>query len=212
MRRADVLITVALASLALGGCMRIYPDPELPDVVTQWDEIDCRPGTGKVVVALVGSTRTEVTVPCSDLGVTFADVAREQYRVEAFIQDDTGEAFSRSDSEIDLRNGVDETVYLYFGGGANFRVSWVFADGATCESLDVDLMYLRFMETSGALMYETFTGCSFTPYFGMVPDGTYTLILYARTINGNVAMSAETPEFEIVDPDLTDLGVLTLSR
>ena len=56
MRRADVLITVALASLALGGCMRIYPDPELPDVVTQWDEIDCRPGTGKVVVALVGST------------------------------------------------------------------------------------------------------------------------------------------------------------
>jgi hypothetical protein len=210
LRRGDVLVGIAVVSVALGGCMRIYSDPELPDVVTEWSDVDCRPGTGNVVVALIGTTRTEVTVPCTDLGVTFADVAREQYRVEAFLEDSAGEPFSRSDGEVDLRNGFDETVFLYFGGIANYRVSWNFSDGATCESIDADFMNLRFTETDGALTFEDFAPCMRTPHFGRVPDGSYTLVITAIKTSGTVAMSAESEDFSIMDPDLTDLGVITL--
>lgn len=215
MRRGDVLVAVAVASLTLGGCMRIYPDPELPDVVTEWSDVDCRPGTGNVVVALIGTTRTEVTVPCADLGVTFADVAREQYRVEAFLEDTTGEPISRSDGEVDLRNGFDETVSLYFGGFGGFsnvRVSWNFTNGDTCESIDAELMNLRFTGTNGALPFEDFAPCVLTPHFGTVPDGTYTLVITALDMRGTVARSAESEEFEIMGPELIDLGIITLSR
>ncbi|MBL0219514.1 MAG: hypothetical protein IPQ07_37305 [Myxococcales bacterium] len=71
MRRVDRL---ALAALGLTGCMRIYPDPELPDVTVLWGEQDCRDGTGNVAITLTGvdtpSTAT-TTVPCTDHTVAF---------------------------------------------------------------------------------------------------------------------------------------------
>src|ERR1051325_8713627 len=80
-----------VAVIALGGCMRIYPDPDLPDVEVSWTKDDCAPGTGDVVVSLVGvdtpSYRSDVTVACNTLKTTYNDVARERYRVEGQLLD-----------------------------------------------------------------------------------------------------------------------------
>ena len=214
MRRVDRLAAFAAASVALGGCMAIYPDPELPDVIVRWYGEDCRPGTGAVAMALVGvdtTSRAEVTVPCADLTTTFADVARERYRFEGLLQDDSGEAFSRSDAEVDLRDGFDERVDLYFGAFSNFRVAWAFDMGATCESLGADGISLRFSDPDMTPAFQTFAACSQTPFFGTFPGGTYTLGLRAFAGTTTVATSPESEEFEIADPDLTDLGVVTLS-
>jgi hypothetical protein len=214
LRRVDRLTGIVAASLALGGCMVIYPDPELPDVVARWFEGDCRPGTGNVAMALVDfatDSRSELAVPCTDLTATFADVARERYRFEALLLDDGGEAFSRSDTEADLRDGFDEQVDLYFGAFSNFRVAWVFDMGATCESLGADGMSILFSNPDMSPAFQSFAACGQTPFFGMFRDGTYTLRLRAYAGTTLVATSPESEEFEIADPELTDLGVITLS-
>lgn len=205
---------VVTAIVALGGCMVIYPDPELPDVVARWYEEDCRPGLGNVAIALVDfdtESRVEVTVPCTDLTASFVDVARERYRVEAFLQDTGGDAFSRSDAEADLRDGFDERVDLYFGAFSNFRVAWAFAMGATCESLGAEAMSIRFSNPDMTPAFQTYAACAQTPFFGQYPDGTYTLRLEAMAGTTPVATSPESEEFEIADPELTNLGVVTLS-
>lgn len=214
LRRVDRLAAFAAASLALGGCMVIYPDPELPDLKATWFEDDCRSGTGNVAMTLVGldaTTRTEVAVPCTDVAFTFVDVARERYRVEAVLQDDRGEVFSQSGTEADLRNGFDERIDLYFGAFSNFRVGWTFAMGATCTSLGVNQMGLRFSSPEGIAMFEMLGWCELTPHLGSVPDGTYTLGVRAYSSTGVVATSPESKEFEIAEPGLTDLGIVTLS-
>ena len=54
MRRTERFAAFAFLSLALGGCMVIYPDPELPDVVARWYEDDCHADSSNVVMTLAG--------------------------------------------------------------------------------------------------------------------------------------------------------------
>lgn len=198
----------------LAGCMRIYPDPELPDVRVEWFEDDCRPGTGNIAMALIAvetDARIEVTVPCANLAASFVDVPRELYRFEARLLYGDGEAFSRSDAEVDLRDGFDEEVSLYFGGFSNLRVAWAFDMGATCQSLGATGMELTFSFPDATLAFATLVPCELTPHFGSYPDGVYTLRLRALAGGTTVASSTESDEFEIIDPELTDLGEATLS-
>ena len=163
LRRAELLAAFAVA---LGGCMRIYPDPELPDVKVTWFEDDCQPGTGDISITLIGmdsDVRIPLTAPCSDLEATLVDVARERYRFEALLEGDDGEVFSRYDSLIDLRDGIDERVDMYFGGFSNFRVAWTFEGGATCESLGAEGISLTFTYPDRSPAFQSFVYCELTP-------------------------------------------------
>lgn len=194
--------------------MRIYPDPELPDVKVTWYEDDCSRGSGDVSMTLIGmdsDVRVPLTVPCSDLKTTLVDVARERYRFEAFLQGEDGEALSRNDSLIDLRDGIDERIDLYFGGFANFRVAWTFDMGATCESLGAEAIALTFSYPDRSPAFQSYVYCELTPFLGRFPGGTYTLQLRAVKGSTTVASSPESDEFEILEPDLTDLGTVTLT-
>jgi len=210
LRRAE---RVAALAVVLGGCMRIYPDPELPDVEVTWYEDDCFEGTSDITMTLIGldtESRVPLTVPCSDLKATFVDVARERYRFEAFLEDEDGEVFARNDTLIDLRDGIDEVVGLYFGAYSNFRVAWTFDMGATCESLERG-MALTFSYPDRTLAFQTAVPCLLTPYFGRFPAGTYTVQLSAFDGPTTVATAPESDQFELFEDELTDLGTVTLS-
>lgn len=212
MRRAELLVLAA----GLGGCMKIYPDPELPDVTVDWGADDCRQTTRDVVVTLTGlddesSTRTE-TVPCTDLKVTIADVRRERFRVEGALLDLAGNPFiTANGGEVDLRNGFDQSAGLYFEGFSNFRVSWAFSSG-TCESLSAIGMgvYFSTPDEPDREAYET--SCSFPPFSANVPAGIYTVQLRALTETLQVvAVSPETAPVEIREGGFRDLGTQQLT-
>jgi hypothetical protein len=210
LRRADVLAMSTLLAALAGGCMRIYPDPELPDLEVTWFEGDCRPGTGDVVVTLIGldeDTRDERTVACSAASTTFEDVPRQRYRIEGVLLDDSGATFVDGLQEVDLRNGLDSTVYLYFGAVANFRVAWTFDMGATCTSLGAELIEVAFLP-SGFTSYAT---CFEGAYFGSPGNGTYTVILRAIAADAVVAVSPESAPFTLMSPLFTDIGTLALT-
>jgi hypothetical protein len=209
--RIELIACVA----ALGGCMKIYPDPELPDVEVEWYDIDCRDGEGDVALTLIGvddtTLRNQLTVPCSDLKATFKDVARQRYMLEGSLLDDTGVEFNRSPQmEIDLRNGIDEIAYLYFGGFSNFRIEWTFDMGATCGSLAVDGIQIEFA-TEGQALYHAGTYCQGTPHFGSAPDGIYTVTVRATANGTTVAVSPELPDVLIDFDTFSDLGTVVLT-
>jgi hypothetical protein len=99
--------------------MKIYPDPELPDIDVEWSEPDCDDGAVDVALSLIGvddpALRQEQTIPCADLNATFADVSRQRHRIEARLLDGQGAELNMAEYEVDLRDGLDETAYLYFG-------------------------------------------------------------------------------------------------
>lgn len=201
-----------LGALALGGCMRIYPDPELPDVDVVWFEGDCRDGTGDVVLTLTSlesdATRA-IQLPCMDYGYTFADVPRERFNMRGELYTANGEVFSRWNEEVDLRHGADKEVYLLFGGGANFRVSWEFDMGATCESIGAVIMSIDFL----AVDYSLYARCQDTPFFGFPGNGTHSVQLRALTEEGEaLAISPVSPEFTLMSFDqLVDIGTMILT-
>ncbi len=209
MRRADLFVALVVAA-AGSGCMRIYPDPELPDLEVTWFDGDCQASPGDVVVTLIGlddDTREERTVACTDGATTFEDVARQRYRVEGALLDENGGTFIDSDQDVDLRNGLDATVYLFFGGGATFRVAWTFDMGATCQSLGAELMEIQFLPAA----LTSYVACNDGVYFGFPGSGMFTVVLRAIDADAVVAMSPESAPFTVMPPFFTDIGSLTLT-
>lgn len=194
--------------------MRIYPDPELPDVDVEWFEGDCRPGTGDVAISLIGvddpALRTDVTVPCADLQATFEDVARERFRLIGTLRDLDGEVFSNSWADLDLRDGLDERASLYLGAFANFRVGWAFDLGASCESLGADAVLIDLI--SGPMSgFGTGAPCELSPHLTNVPFGVYTITLRAIAGEAIVAVAPDLADVVIDADALTDLGTVVLT-
>jgi hypothetical protein len=191
--------------------MRIYPDPDLPDVKVSWYEEVCAEDAGDVVVALVGldsSSRVEKTAPCVGPDVVFEDVPREQFRVEATLLDTAGNTLVQATWDADLRDGIDEKVELYFNPYSTFRVAWTFDAGESCASLGAEVMAIELLPSTEQLVYAD---CRDTPYYGYVRNGTYTMRLRAESATATVAVSAESAPFTLSSLDVTDLGTLTLS-
>jgi hypothetical protein len=205
---------VWFAVLALGGCMKIYPDPELPDVDVAWFESDCRAG-GVVVLTLIGvdntSFRSERTVPCADLKAEFADVARERYRIEAALHSEAGAEVSTYEEELDLRNGLDERADLFFGFFSSLRVGWTFDMGATCESLDAESMLLQFTGTTFPEPFQTVELCARGLAFPSLPDDTFTVVATAMTRDmAAVAVSPPSAEFTVEGESFVQVVVVLM--
>jgi hypothetical protein len=188
--------------------MRIYPDPELPDVSVEWIDQDCRKGDEMVTVTLDGidsMTHAEVAVPCTELKAVFKDVKRERYRIAAQLREAAGAVISDQMYDVDLRDGLDETTLLYFGAFDDFRVAWTFENGATCASLGAREVRVS-MSDQFALNYP----CEIGRANGNAPDGDFTVTLTAYNSAGTVAESA--PQDVTIDStQLTNLGTFTLS-
>lgn len=209
---ARTSLVLAVPAVLGGGCMKIYPDDELPDIVASWEDFDCREGTGDVRVAMrdfEGGVVSEVTVACSALLVRFEDVAREQYRVEGTLLDLDGEVYSRNQFEVDLRDGISERLSLYFDAFSNFRYAWTFESG-TCatngiEGVALDVAYLD----SPTFEVIFVTGCQFAPAFWTLPEGHHRVRLRGRASFVTLALSPIV-EVDITRDEVTDVGDLVL--
>lgn len=189
--------------------MKIYPDPELPDIKVEWYDADCQPGSGDVVVALDGiddpSEHAEISAPCTDLKIEFPDVARERYRITGTLLDTAGTPLGGEGQVADLRNGIGARVSLYFG---NIRVAFGFESGVTCESLDAMFAGARF--TLGGQSFIGQSDCSSGAVFTRLQDGMFTVGVYAFDEDFRVVASSETIEVEVAPDRLTNVGPLTL--
>ena len=212
MRRAELY--VCPIALAVSACMKIYPDPELPDVVVDWADTDCNPDA-IVALSLVGvdtpTLRTDVDVACEAWKYTFADVARERFHVDGALWED-GEVVANHIYEVDLRSGVSDTAYLYFGEGGyfSFKVAWTFDLGSSCESVGANAVDIVFSVPEGVAFAYT-APCSTGMLRGFAPDGTYTVRAVATAAGIPVAVSPPTPELTWADYELMDIGTLVLS-
>jgi hypothetical protein len=203
-------LSIALTSVLLASCMRIYPDPELPDVEVSWYDGDCDEDTGDVVVALVGvdsPSRVEMTSGCTGPDVVFEDVKRERYRVEATMLHPDGTLYLESAWDADLRDGIDEKVDLYFNRYASFHVAWTFDMGASCASLGADAIALHLLPDGD----QIYADCRDTPYIGYTSLGKYTMQLRAVAGPQTVAISPESAPFMLTPFAPTEIGTLTLS-
>lgn len=197
----------------LAGCMRIYPDPELPDIEVTWYVDDCGEGS-RVELALVGldnGSRVEASAPCDGDGAkaVFADLTRQRYRIDADLFDADGQLVSTTLDEPDLRNGIDHDVELYFSTSSSYQVRWTFDMGASCASLAADSILIDLLPDP---FLQSITSCAEGSYYGYAQNGTYTLRLYAISDFGTVvATSPESAPFTLFSPAPADLGLITLS-
>jgi hypothetical protein len=204
-----------LALASLGGCMRIYPDPELPDVEVGWFEQDCVGGNGDVTITLNGvddtSEHYEMAAPCSDSKATFKDVSRQRFHISGQIVDRMGAVRSMSDADVDVRNGFDERAYLSFATASNFIVQWTFDMGATCESLGAIEVGVDFSQ-AGQVQYEYDGYCPMAWMTGSASPGVYDVSLFAFTpSNTIVATSAPIAAVPIVNGTPRDIGTIVLT-
>lgn len=194
--------------------MKIYPDPELPDVKVEWSE--CRPDTPDVHIRLEGidnaASTTEVTVACADMKATVADVRRERFHVTGELLDAAGNMFVSADGgEVDLRNGFNKTTSLYFDAFANVRVTWTFSSGS-CDSLGASDMGIFFSTPDEPEAYLISRACVIPPITGTAPAGIYTAQLRAfRPDLRVVAVSPTFGPFEVTDDGFVDLGTQTVT-
>ena len=199
--------------------MRIYPDPELPDVKVEWfTGSDCLAASDHIVVSLSsGDPAVEVgaaMAPCADAGLRIANVARERYHVAAKLEDAAGVMLGDYEQDIDLRDGLNERVSAFFGRGFDslVRGAWTFDMAASCESLSATEVTLLFA-TAGEPAFASVTeACSAGIVLQSVPlQGTF--VVRARAIAGAVVVAAapDTAPVTLSRAQLTELGTLVLS-
>jgi len=210
---------LALAFALLAGCMKIYPDPELPDVEVSWFAIDCGFGPSTITIELNGidtpSTHLAQTAPCAldtEASLAYPDLARERYSIAGSVLDTNNQPVSRAESyeDIDLRNGNDITTSLFFDTLNDISVSWTFADEtATCESLAVETVQVRFTP-QGKPGFTVERPCSLGAYFGGTAAGVYTVSARALSSGTTIATSPESAPITVDEHNFIDVP-LTLT-
>lgn len=211
----------ALGALSLGGCMRIYPDPELPDVLVKWEpEFTCEEDDERVVVSLSSvEPAAEVgtaTVPCEDGSVRFDDVERIAYRVLARLEDQAGVVLGGDEREIDLRDGISEQIDAYFGRTpeSNLRVEWAFDMGASCQSLGATRVVTIANMVGGGPFFFNDGACTIGVLMGVIPvEGTYTVRAWAIADEDGrtVAAAPASAPFAVSRDEIAEPAPLTLS-
>lgn len=202
-------LKLALA-VALAGCMRIYPDPELPDLEIEWDP--CEDGARDVEITIVDQESGDSLVrvePCEVERFTLEDVKRHRYQLHGRLLASDGTTIATAYNEVDLRNGFDESSYMYFGSSAYFRVAWEFDIGASCQSLGAELVLIDIFAVEGDSTYTTF--CEAGIWLGYPFGQTIQVQLRALADEQTVAISPRTGDLMLDPPLLTDAGTLTLT-
>lgn len=196
--------------------MRIYTDPELPDVKVTWFDGTCNADIGDAALSMTGVDDTtehhEMTVPCTALGATFVNVSRQRFHITGQLLDTSGGVYNAAEAEVDLRNGFDESVDLYFGAFDNYRIAWTFDMGATCGSIGADAVGIQFSQ-NGQVMFENDYPCPFGVSTGSAMKGVYTVGAEAFSFNGPTRAVAlqPIPNAVITPGSQIDLGTIVLT-
>jgi hypothetical protein len=205
---------IEIACIALvAGCMRIYPDPELPDIDVEWPTGDCQENT-IVSVSIEGlddpTVKRSLMLRCREATTTFEDVDRQRYKLVGSVIDDVGEEHN-SEWELDLRDGLNEHAYLYFGELPDFFITWEFEGGASCDSLGVVSVVIRFM-IAGEQRFAHPARCDASSAAGHAPMGVYDVAARGYDMNNSpIATSSIVPNVTIVPGSFASLGTLVLA-
>lgn len=193
--------------------MRIYPDPELPDI--QLDvSADCESASEILInlVAVDDGTLTEHVLPCTDQQrIMLEDIPRKLYRVDGALLGADGGILSTTSGEVDLRNGFDEEAYIYFDSSPYLRVGWDFEGGASCASLGVDTVAVDFDFPEDGYGYSIELSCGFGEFLGYPYGSMISFQLRGISRRKTVAASVRTSVYTLDPSDgLSDIGTLTL--
>ncbi|HVK72510.1 MAG TPA: hypothetical protein VM734_04295 [Kofleriaceae bacterium] len=213
-------LAALLAGLAgAAGCMRIYPDPELPDVIAEWTD-ECGPDGVTVRIEAVATDGTVVTqdAPCADGEVRVEDLDRTWHTITAVLLDAGDVVLGRAPpAEVDLRAGLSRRAFLWqFARSEGFyRVAWTFAGGDTCASLGVDNVMIDLRNDETISSAGGWCAAGKLDYFVPVQAGTYTVQAFAVRTTDFVTIAASEPRADVVIPDrgvVVDLGTIALAR
>jgi hypothetical protein len=210
-----------LLVVATTGCMRIYPDPELPDVVVEWLP-ECDDGGVTVRLEAVAADGTVVSqdVPCGEGTGRVEDLARTRHHVSGALLDASGEVLGRTTpEEVDLTEGHSVRTYVsYFARDHSFfRLAWTFRGGDTCASLAATSVVLDFEAGDGgesSVSHAGWCAAGATEYLPSVLGGTYAVRAFALRDDGTaVAVSGTREGVEIPDRGaVAELGTVELTR
>jgi len=214
----DRRLAVLLAGAA--GCMRIYPDPELPDVIVEWVN-DCGDDGVTARVDIVSSDGTKVSrdAACADGKVRVEDLERTSHTITASLLDVDGGLLGRTlPFEVDLRGGYSRRGYLseFTRDHSFYRVAWTLDGGDTCASLDATWMLIDVRNDE--LANRDGGPCAdggMLDHFAPIEPGTYTLQIFALRRGDLAAIAASEPRPNVVIPDrgaVVDLGTIALTR
>jgi hypothetical protein len=203
-----------LVALGASGCMKIYPDPELPDAKFEWFTGDCD-ATAEMSISITGvddpTEHHEVTAVCSDEKTTIKDVSRQRYTVTAQTLDEMGNVKMGVSDVLDLRNGYDRTAYIYFGSFSDFIAIWRFDMGATCASVGANLVNIEFYVDN---QFRTASGqtCTDGMLFSSGEPGVYSVIARAMDYETLETFAISQPQSGVVlGNGLVTIGPLLLT-
>jgi hypothetical protein len=217
-RRLASLLLVAAA-----GCMRIYPDPELPDVIVEWLP-ECGDDGVTVRLEAVGADGAVVgsDVACADGKGRIEDLARGRQRITGVLLDAGGEVLGRAlPVEVDLTAGHSVRTYVSsFARDESFVwTSWAFSGGDTCQSLRVGRIILDYVSedvgASGTLEVGWCGDEEELQFYSSLDGGTYTVQAFALSSADGSAIAASEPRAGVVIGDggvVVDLGTFELTR
>jgi hypothetical protein len=215
-RRLAVLIPGLLAGAT--GCMRIYPDPELPDVIVEWP-MDCGDDGVTVRLEAVAADGTLISrdATCGAGQVRIEDLERARYTINASLLDASGGVLGRSyPSDVDLTKGLSRRTYVYeFVRDRSFyRVAWTFNGGDTCQTLGATTILVSLRNDDSQADGRVPCDSDIVDYFAPVAAGTYTLQLFAQR-DDDAAVAASERRTNVVIPDhgaSVDFGTIALAR
>jgi hypothetical protein len=214
---------LALLLVAAAGCMRIYPDPELPDVIVEWLP-ECGDDGVTVRLEAVGDDGVVVTsdVACADGKGRIEDLTRGPQRITGALLDARGEVLGRAlPAEVDLTAGHSVRTYVssFARDEAFVRTGWAFSGGDTCESLRIGWIVLDYVSEdlgeSGTLEVGWCADEEELQFFATVDSGTYTMQAFALGGDDGSAVAASEPRPGVVIGDrgaVVDLGTFQLTR
>jgi len=212
-------LRLAVLFAATVGCMRVYPDPELPDVIVEWPDTCGDDGvTVRIDVVSADGSAISRDATCADGSVRVEDLERTSQTITASLLDASGGVLGRAmPSEVDLRAGHSRRTYLpeFARDHSFYRIAWTFEGGETCASVDATTMLIDLQNGERALWDGGPCAGGTLGYPVPVEPGTYTLQLFARRAGDDAAVAASQPRPDVIIPDrgvLVDLGAIALTR
>jgi hypothetical protein len=214
-----VVSATALAILLVASCMRIYPDPDLPDLKVEWQ--GACPPDATIAVELVPLGEQPkgafaASAPCADQRMVVADVERAKLRVVGVVHDASGALVTQSFAEIDTRDGNSKRASLFFEDPelGHVALAWTFAVGETCASLAAVNIEVTFLseEMSSRSILLGFCDEGRLSNGEAVEAGVYSVEVLARgRANEPVAYAPAKAGVVVADRGaLTDLGTVQL--
>jgi hypothetical protein len=213
-------VALALALALAAGCMTIYPDPELPDVVVEWTiEEACTDGVVGVRVEVADELAQDFA--CADGIGRIEDVARTRHDVQVALLDGAQTIVARAAPfAVDLRDGASrrERVWWFYRDEGLFRIAWRFAGGETCASLGITSVQINAYPDDPMLGSSGFGApCTFgeLDYYPTLFAGIYDIQVVGHVDQTGeiVAASMRLTDQVIFDRgQLVDLGTVELTR